>query len=187
GDINIGKTYNTFEEGQADVYALEARRGHIWRVAQTKKVNNVAKRITLRCNHYYRHTPTHLSTIDPSDHRHGKTIKTDCMAHVNLTRSAADRTWHVSLTNWKHNHASQLPPGGSIPRRPTEAQRELVAKYATSNTSNFSRSHIGKILAETFPDHILEPHQITNLQHAARKQTREDVAQLGGDVASILD
>jgi hypothetical protein len=30
GDINIGKTYNTFEEGQADVYALEARRGHIW-------------------------------------------------------------------------------------------------------------------------------------------------------------
>ncbi|KAF7344805.1 hypothetical protein MVEN_01641600 [Mycena venus] len=55
GDINIGKTYNSFEEGQADICALEMRRGHIWRIAQTKKVNDVPKRITLRCNHYYRY------------------------------------------------------------------------------------------------------------------------------------
>lgn len=187
GDINIGQTYNSFKEGQDAIYALESRRGHIWRIGQTKTVNDVPKRITLRCNHYYRHKPTHLPTIDPSDHRRGKTIKTDCMAHVNLSRSAADGTWHVSMTDWKHNHPPQLPCGGSIPRPPTKGQRELVATFANSNTSNFSRSQLAKILAESFPDHILEPRQITNLLNAARKEAREEIARLGGDAASILD
>ncbi|KAF7361212.1 hypothetical protein MSAN_01153300 [Mycena sanguinolenta] len=187
GDINIGKTYNSFEEGQADIYALEARRGHIWRIAQTKKVNDAAKRITLRCNHYYRHAPTHLQTIDPSDHRRGKSIKTDCMAHVNLSRSAADGTWHVSLTDWKHNHPPQVPSGGSIPRPPTQAQRDLVNKFANSTSSNFSRSQVGKILQETFPDHLLEPGQISNLLNTARSEARRDIERLGGDAASVLD
>ncbi|KAF7372284.1 hypothetical protein MVEN_00088100 [Mycena venus] len=119
GDINIGKTYNSFEEEQADIYALEARRGHIWQIAQTKKVNDVPKRITLRCNHYYQHTPSHLHTIN---HRCGKSIKTDCMAHVNLTRSAADGTWHVSFTDWMHNHSPQIPSGGC----PTASNRSTT-------------------------------------------------------------
>lgn len=185
GNINIGQAYDSFEEGQAEVYALEARQGHIWRIGQTKKVNDQPKRITLRCNHYHRHTPTHLPTIDPSDYRRGKTIKTDCMAHVNITRSAADGTWHVTMTNWNHNHPPQVPPGGSIPRPPTKEQRELVSRYA--NNGNFSRSQLAKVLAERFPNHLLEPRQITNMQNTARKEAREDINRLGGDAASILD
>ncbi|KAJ7856363.1 hypothetical protein B0H14DRAFT_2352759 [Mycena olivaceomarginata] len=125
-DIDIGTEFNSFDDGQAAVYALESSRGHAWHIGQSKKVNGVTRRTTLRCNHYYQHTPTHLSTIDPSDYRNGKTIKTSCMAHVNLCRSA-NGTWRVSMTDWKHNHPAQLPPGGVAARPPTQEQQALVS------------------------------------------------------------
>ncbi|KAK7036889.1 hypothetical protein R3P38DRAFT_2770949 [Favolaschia claudopus] len=139
GDINIGKTYRTFEEGKADVYALENARGNIWRIAQSLKPRggSEAVKYTVRCNRYYHHIPKH----DP-------TIKTNCMAHVNFRRSAKDGTWHVTFTDWQHNHPPTLSVGASIPRPATEPQRELVAKLATSSTSNFSRSQISKVLNE---------------------------------------
>lgn len=185
GDINIGTSYSSFEEGQKAVYDLEASRGHIWRIGQTKKVNDAPKRITLRCNHYYRHTPAHLHTIDPSDHREGKTIKTDCMAHVNLSRRV-DGTWHVSMTDWKHNHPPQLPPNGSIPRPPTKHQRAVVAQFS-GGSGNFTRSQLAKILSERFPDHPLEPRQVTNMLNECRREARAEVEALGGDAASVVE
>ncbi|KAJ7607827.1 hypothetical protein DFH06DRAFT_971911, partial [Mycena polygramma] len=183
--IDIGTTYNSFDEGQAAVYGLEASRGHIWKISQTKKVNDVPRRITLRCNHYYHQSPTHLDTIDPSDYRKGKTIKTGCMAHVNLCYNG-DGTWRISMTDWHHNHPPQLPTGGAIARPPTAQQQGIVANLCADSTSNFTRSQIAKILSDRFPDHILEPRQISNMMNKARREAREEVDSLGGDMASII-
>ncbi|KAK7012425.1 hypothetical protein R3P38DRAFT_2790684 [Favolaschia claudopus] len=144
---NIGQSYRTFEEGQADVYALENARGNVWRIAQSKESEGgrgEKKKVILRCNHSYTHIPRHLSTIYPSDRRRGKSIRTGCTAHVNFNRSAADGTWHITSADWHHNHPPQLTQGAPIQRPATKPQRELVAKLATSSNSNFSRNNFGK-------------------------------------------
>ncbi|KAJ7465199.1 hypothetical protein FB451DRAFT_1179375 [Mycena latifolia] len=184
-DIDIGMVYDSFEEGQNAVYALEASRGHIWRKAQTKKVNDMPRRITLRCNHYHRHIPTHLDTIDPSDYRKGKTIKTDCTAHVNLCCNG-DGSWRVSMTSWKHNHPPQLPPDGIISCPPTCEQQALVSQLCAHINGNFSRSQIAKVVVEHFPHHLLELSQISNMINKAHRELQQEVNALGGDMATII-
>lgn len=120
--------------------------------------------------------------IDPSEHRESKTIKTDCTAHVNLNHNFG--LWIVTIADWVHNHEREIPPGGFAPRRPKEAQQETVAKY--SSREKFSRDHIATILADRFPDHPLEPRQISNMINTARATARKDIEALGGDVASII-
>jgi hypothetical protein len=140
-----------------------------------------ACRITLRCNHYGDpDTATHHDDIDPSDHQVGRTIRTNCSAHVNLT-VVPGGGWHIY---WTHNHPAQVPVGGHIPHPPTQDQRELVSQYAASG--NFTRSHLSHILRARFPDRILEPRQISNLLNAARKEANDEIVALGGDFQSVL-
>lgn len=187
-EITIGTVFSTMDEAQRCIYAREANRGHRWRRGQSKRFGNDPmaqfRKITLRCNHYHEHTPHHLSDIDPSDHRRGKTIKTNCFARVNLNRILDTNQWKVTLTHWDHNHAREFPPGSVVTRPPTKEQRETVAGLATN--SAFRREHIGAILAKDFPDHRLQPRQISNMVNKVHRRAEEDIQLLGGDVAAII-
>ena len=184
GKVVVGSVYNSMEAARDAVYTQEKNLGHIWRMGQSKRsADGTIKKVTLRCNHYYHHIPSHLASIDPSDHRKGKTIKTECLAHVNVNRIQGG-FWHITTVAWEHNHQREVPVGGIVSRPPTQAQRELVAKFSDPS---FSRGTLKTILAEHFPTHILEPRQITNLLNDARREARAAVTALGGDASAILN
>ncbi|KAJ6552430.1 hypothetical protein DFH09DRAFT_925141, partial [Mycena vulgaris] len=156
--VRVGSFFHSFEQGQAAVYGREARLGHIWRVGQTKRASDDSvRRITLRCNHYGQPNATHRDDIDPTDHRAGRTIRTNCSVHVNLA-TVAGGGWHVTVIDWAHNHPPQVPVGAHIPRRPSQDQQDLVSEWASSG--NFTRSHLSHILRARLPDHLLEPRQV---------------------------
>ena len=184
GKVCVGSVYDSMEAARDAVYAREIKLGHVWRMGQSKRsADGTIKKVTLRCNHYQHHIPTHLESIDPSDHRKGKTIKTECLAHVNVNRIQGG-LWHITTVAWEHNHQREVPIGGIVSRPPTQAQRELVAKFSDPS---FSRGTLKTILAEHFPTHILEPRQITNLLNDARREARVAVTALGGDASAILN
>lgn len=179
----VGSVYQTLKEAEEDVFERERKLGHIWKKAQLKRDKDgvAIRKQTLRCNHYDQPRPSHSMAIDPTDHRKGKTIKTGCLAHVNINLNHG--LWCITLADWDHNHAPQVPQGGTVPRPPTKAQRDVVARYSAQS---FSRQHLVPILKDHFPDHPLEPRQITNMLNSARKEAQKEVSALGGDVATIL-
>lgn len=134
-------------------------------------------------HHYQEHQPTHSLEVDPSDHRQGKSAKTGCTAHINLVHQPSG-VWLVTVVDLNHNHDCQLPPGGIAPRPASQAQRDLVNQY--SSYGKFSHDHISKMLLDKFPDHPLEPRQVTNLINASRRDARQEIEALGGDVSAIL-
>ncbi|KAJ7211729.1 hypothetical protein GGX14DRAFT_314634, partial [Mycena pura] len=183
--VRMGSFFSTFEAGRDAIYQREAALGNIWRMGQTKRGNDGSvRRITIRCNHYGVAKETHRTDIDPSDHRAGRTLRTNCSAHVNLS-VVAGGGWHVTLVNWEHNHAPEIPVGGNLPRPPTAEERELVVQYATA--SNFTRAHLSHILKSRFPGHVLEPKQVSNMMNAARAEATRAVDALGGDIQSVFD
>ena len=106
GIVCKGSVFDTWEDAREAIYACEAQLGHCWRIAQGKiDIHGNRKKVTFRCNHYYHAVPVHSTTIDPADHHHGKTIKTECFAHVNVNRIANSSFYHITLTHWDHNHA----------------------------------------------------------------------------------
>lgn len=122
--------------------------------------------------------------IDPADHRDGKTVRTGCYARVNVNFFAAGNMWHITTVDWKHNHPREIPPGGIIPRPPSQQQREVVTRYAGKN---FSRTHLASILSNEFPNHPLEPRQVSNMLNAARAEAAEHIQSLGGDVTAVMN
>ena len=184
GQVLVGSVYNSMEAAHDAVYAQEKKLGHTWRMGQSKRSpDGTIKKVTLCCDHYYHHIPSHLASIDPLDHCQGKTIKTECFAHVNVNHMQGG-LWHITTVAWEHNHQREVPVGGIVSRPPTQAQRELVAKFSDPT---FSRGTLKTILAEHFPTHILEPRQITNLLNDARREARAAVTALGGDASAILN
>lgn len=126
GVVWVGATFTSWEAAQAAIYAHEEQLGHCWHMAQGK-LDNAGKRkkIMFRCNRYHYPIPTHSSNIDPSDFRKGKSIMTGCNAHVNVNRVFnLTNFWHVTLTEWDHNHACKIPEGASIQRLPTADEEQ---------------------------------------------------------------
>ncbi|KIJ19111.1 hypothetical protein PAXINDRAFT_70136 [Paxillus involutus ATCC 200175] len=158
-DIIEGTVFVSLDDTKRQIYAREEAHGHCWWVSQSKRYNDSEelKKVILRCNRYHTYHATHLPYLDPADLQKGRTIKTNCGAHVNLNRLRGSSLWHVTLVNWSHNHDREIPEGGHAPKRPTMEQKKVVASYAKS--SNFSRSHITSILDTQFPDRSLEPRQ----------------------------
>lgn len=120
------------------VYGCEECLAHAWHKGQSKQKYNGGplKKITLCCNHCERPWPTHSLSIDPSDHRKGKSIQIDCPAHVNL--SCAGGPWHITKAVWQHNHDQEIPPGGKAPRPPTQTQHNVVARFSSANVRGMS-------------------------------------------------
>jgi len=145
--IRIGSVFCSSDEAQKAVFTSQEQLGHRWHIAQSKQAPDGSQRkIIFQCNHYYRHKPVHLQSIDPSNHREGKSIKTDCDAHVNIIRQA-NGLWNVSVVSWIHNHPPELPLGTSDPLRPTQAQKGFVENFTGgAGTGQFNRTHMDHIL-----------------------------------------
>lgn len=189
GIVCKGSVFTSWEDAREAVYAREAHLGHRWRIAQGKvdKHGN-RKKVTFRCNHYYHAVPTHSNIVDPADHRHGKTIKTECSAHVNINRIASSSFYHVTLAHWDHNHPREIPEGAPVRRKPTAIEKVEISQLAISSTQTFTRGQIATVLGSR-GDHssdILEPRQISNIINDARSKARAEVSSLGGDFAAII-
>ena len=79
------RRFSSLDEAIQAVYEEEETLGHKWVKGQTKRGSGGEfRRITLRCNHYRLPTERHSIAIDPSNHRQGRSNKTDCKAHVNI-------------------------------------------------------------------------------------------------------
>ena len=170
------------------VYTEEESFGHKWVKGQTKRGSGGdIRRITLRCNHYRLPTECYSTSIDPSNHRQGKSSKTDCKAHVNIIRDLESGQWMFNVPNWAHNHPPDIPSGGHASRPPTKAIRAAIT--AITSTTNIGRSDVSKLIQQ-HPEydhkHPLEPRQISNVLNAARRTAREEVRSLGGDVNAIV-
>jgi hypothetical protein len=189
GIVRKGSVFTSWEDARDAVYAREARLGHRWRIAQGKiDTHGNRKKVTFWCNHYYRAFPVHSTAIDPADHRRGKTIKSECSAHVNVNRIASSSLYHVTLTHWDHNHPPEIPEGAPVRRKPSAAERMEISQLATSSTQTFTRGQIATVLESrtSGSSSVLEPRQITNIINNARSQARAEVGSLGGDFAAII-
>ncbi|KAJ3883960.1 hypothetical protein GG344DRAFT_25445, partial [Lentinula edodes] len=184
GPVAVGSMFPSTGHACRAIFQQEELNGQQWRRGQ-RKVDTAGNmsRLVLRCNHYGKYKPRHLDHIDPFDHRAGRTVKTDCGAHVNLCRHGS--LWRITLVDWKHNHGRYIPVGGTASRPPTQNQSEAVSQLTTSNNVKFSRSQIAEVLKAQSIDHPLEPRQISNLINTARRAARSEVALLGGDVSTI--
>ncbi len=90
----------------------------------------------------------------------------------------------ISRYDSDHNHDRELPPGLSARRPPTKEQRDAIAKI--DEGKNLTRRQVADLLRIHDPDHSLEVRQVSNVMNLARKETRDQVKALGGDVATII-
>jgi hypothetical protein len=184
GTVGIFSVYQAVDEAEAAIYAREEALGYCWKKAQSEKDNyGQLKKRTYRCNCYYTHTPIHAVNIDPSDHRQGKTVKTNCKAHVNVNRKGSQ--WVITTAVWDHNHARQIPEGAPIRRRPTKEQKAIISSLATSSSSRFTRGQLATVM-KTQTGTLLEPRQIGNIMGQSRREARQEVESLGGSMHAII-
>lgn len=185
GPIRVGSVFASWEDARDAIYHQEELRGFRIVMGQsTLDKSKAKKKITVRCDHYRTHEPKKRRNIDPSEFRKGKSIKTDCFAHWNVNRLQDSGVWHVTLVDNHHNHDRDIPAGGFATRPPTNAQRNLVSTLAIDPT--FTRSHLSKALKEQNPDHPLEARQISNMIDKVRREGREEVRALGGDIPAVI-
>ncbi|KZV90777.1 hypothetical protein EXIGLDRAFT_616487 [Exidia glandulosa HHB12029] len=97
------------------------------------------KKQVLRCSAYSHYTARHRKTIDPADHRCGKTGTTGCNAHININRVGDSNVWTITTADYGHNHPRTIPIGAPALRPPTADERRIIAQFATDHT--FSRHH----------------------------------------------
>ncbi|KDQ25023.1 hypothetical protein PLEOSDRAFT_1067696, partial [Pleurotus ostreatus PC15] len=186
GVIRTGATFDSLEHAQQAILQAEASLGHIWRVGQSKQDTSGKKRkVTLRCRRYQLPSQNHLLNIDPSDHRTGNSIRTNCSAHVNINRVGKTSVWHITTVDLQHNHGREIPEGGHIRRPATNDQKELITQLAVGPI-RYNRSQVMNICNTQFTDNILEPRQISSLMTTARKQAKDEIVGHGGDMAAIL-
>ncbi|KAJ7602403.1 hypothetical protein DFH06DRAFT_954284, partial [Mycena polygramma] len=185
GAIVEGRTYDTEQSAIDDIFYHEEQRGHKWALAQRDPdTSGQTKKRTVRCNHYRApQNSRHSILLDPSDYRQGKTIRTNCMARVNINRSAGTGLWRLTTVDLVHNHARQIPEGGAASRAPNQHHQDIVKNFTHPS---FSRAHIAKVIKSQLPnERPLEDRQISNLLNKARRDTRANVEALGGDTAAI--
>ncbi|KAH6874625.1 hypothetical protein BKA70DRAFT_1480019 [Coprinopsis sp. MPI-PUGE-AT-0042] len=179
GGIAQGDMFSSFDEAREAVYASELRLGHNWTVGFSYRYENNKskfKKYTLVCNHHRQHAPTHSSHCDPREWREGKTIKTGCKAAVNVNRITETDMWYLSTVRLAHNHSPQLEPGVKPRNRPTQDQKQVIKRLATSNLNNFRRGHILGILdaQDSAGGAPLEPRQISNIMNEGRREKRQE-------------
>ena len=91
------------------------------------------------------------------------------------------------MPDWVHNHAPDIPLGGKASQPPTKKLQDAISTFAT--TTKLDRSDISTLIKqhpEYNSKHPLEPRQITNIVNAARRNARNEVIELGGDVNAVV-
>lgn len=180
--VTFNSFFVTLQEARDALFAQEERRGFQWKVSKTHVVNGVQRKLVVKCRRSGVHMPVHAPDLDPGQLREGKSVKTGCLARANIGKLAGG--WYISRYDEAHNHERELPVGGTARRPPTKEQKELIAKLDA--TGNFTRRDVGSLLQMHDNLHNLEPRQISNVLNGTRKEKREVVNSLGGDVGAIL-
>ena len=70
---------------------------------------------------------------------------------------------------------------------PTKKLQDAISTITT--TTNLDRTNISKLIKqhpEYDSKHPLKPHQITNIVNATRRNSRNEVNELGGDVNAVV-
>ena len=124
-----------------------------------------------------------MESIDPSDHRKSKSIRTDCPARVNVTLNA-DGRYHFTKVELTHNHKAHFSDQLPEYRRPTEEQKNLVQQLAP--IPNLDRRGIQAILHTQFPEHRLTLTQVSNMINTQKIITRESIDNIGGDMMAMV-
>ncbi|PPR08003.1 hypothetical protein CVT24_003754 [Panaeolus cyanescens] len=186
--IRINAIYDSLDDAIAAVHDHERPKGYIWRRGQSKSyANGGLKRLTMRCSSYGTHNPKHSAHLDPSDHRRGKSAKSDCTAHVNINYNRQIGCWHITTAVWDHSgHDRHIPLGSTARSQPTDEQRALIGDLATSVRQTFNRSQIADVLSKHSNGPPLEIRQITNIINERRRDARTQTKELGGDFPAIL-
>ncbi|PPR02896.1 hypothetical protein CVT24_002280, partial [Panaeolus cyanescens] len=185
--IALRSFFKTEDEAFTALAEQEKEKGFVWFKNQTKK-NSDGERIrrTFRCRSGGKIRRSVTLDIDPTQTRHSKTIKSECPAHVNITRCAGG--WITTLVNLNHDHPPHIRDGSHAPHRPTKEQASRVSALATLDTK-LSRSQIKSVI-ETLPEfaaQTLEKRQISNIMNTARQKERAEIQALGGDLPAILN
>ncbi|PPQ82718.1 hypothetical protein CVT24_009926 [Panaeolus cyanescens] len=186
--IRINAIYGTLDEAIAAVHDHERPKGFIWRRGQSRcYADGALKRLTMRCSSYGAHNPKHAAHIDPTDHRRGKSAKSDCNAHVNINYIRETGSWRITTIIWDHTgHDRHIPVGCTAPTQPTSEQKVLIGNLATSVKQTFTRSQIADVLSKQSNGPTLEARQITNIINEHRREARGRTQELGGDFPAIL-
>jgi MULE transposase domain len=97
--------------------------------------------------------------------------------------------WYLSTVRLTHNHPPQLEPGAKPRSCPTQEQKQVVKRLATSNLNNFRRGHIlGIVNAQnSAAGAVLEPRQLSNIMNEARREKRTEVEKSGGNFQAIVE
>lgn len=184
GRLTEGDSYNTLDEAIKAVQQDGETSGFKMRQGQSFQDDSGWKKVTMRCSSYQGGPERHRLSIHPGNRRRGKTIRTECMAHININRVKGSSRYYLSLVDTHHNHPPVIPVSGKAQRPPTAKQREIVTTYATD--SSFSQCQIKHLLNHQSSDRPLEDRQITNLINQSREEAREAVSALGGDAAAVV-
>ena len=183
--IQVHDFFRTLNEVRDAIFAQEEPLGHKWIKNQTKlRRDGTAGHVTFRCNRQSHHLPKHNMSLDPSDHRRGRSVRVGCQAHVNVCQNAGG--WHVTVADFEHNHGRLVPAGGRVTRPPTKEQQAIISDYA--KIPKIKQSQVAAIV-KNHPEFIqkpLEPRQITNILNTARSAAQDKIAAAGGDFNSIL-
>jgi hypothetical protein len=120
----------------------------------------VVKRLRLLCCSARSYSQKHDRAIDPSDFRRSKTVRCMCPAQVN-TRLNRDGLYRLTVVQLEHNHAAFFEDDLPEYKPPTEAQKEFVGQMAV--LKSVTRRDIQTLLSLHFPEHPLNPTQVSNL------------------------
>ncbi|TEB38589.1 hypothetical protein FA13DRAFT_1619768, partial [Coprinellus micaceus] len=183
-----GDVFDELHLAMKAAFAYQLSQGYIWRKGQSTphpSGDGSTKKVIVRCNHYQKAKPKRKPGIDPSDQRRGKSIRTECFAHVNINYSRQAGVWKIGVTDWNHNHPPPIPEGGTARQRPTGEQVETIRKLATSTRQRFSRAQIAEALAVTGNGPELEPRQISALMTKHRREAQEQVLGMGGGFSAM--
>lgn len=183
----LDRLYDSCQDAQTALYVFEQGRGHIWCKGQSLNYpDSGLKKLTFRCKCYRKANPTHNKSLDPSQHREGKSAKTDCPAHVNVNYNKTLGSWRMTTCNLDHNHPPALPTGAK-PRVPASTkQKDIICNLATNHHQSFTRSQVAEVLLLSAPDEQeLEPRKIGALITRHRAEARNAIKSQGGDCAVI--
>lgn len=127
----------------------------------------------------------HDESIDPSDWRNSTTRRCDCDTRVNIRRVGETGAYRISSINLAHNHPAFFDDALPQYCPPSEDQKAVIQELASLRSLN--RGDIHTLLNARFPDHPLNPRQVSNLIDNFKCDGRNEVIAAGGDMVATVE
>lgn len=202
----IGMVFETLEAAIHYIKSYEHSRGYQWRKGETQRKSNgellylllcctlyviklapvlgQIKRLRLLCSGARKRTPNHDPSIDPADMRKSLSKRCGCSARANI-RYNADGFYRFTSVDITHTHPAFFDD--NLPEYlPASADQKTVV-HELALLRSLSRRDIHTLLKARFPDHPLTPRQVSNMIDTSKREARNSVSQLGGDMVATVE